>query len=139
MSMGKVIVLVTLLCHLNSCAVIRSAFDDVYRIWTMGEDIQEVDMPKGFVVKPTEVYSLVDPMQKLSWYIYADKDSYYLVSAQTLVSGFNINSVWAKDRGVKIKATSRSTYNKILKAIERSKTMNFISLKESLNGIYNKE
>ena len=68
-----------------------------------------------------EIHELVDSFQKIPWYIYVDRENYYLVQTQSLVPGFSINSRWAVKYGAKIPASSRVAYESILAKITESK------------------
>lgn len=55
---------------------------------------------------------------------------------QTLIPGFQINSSFAKEYGVKINATSREIYNQIHSVIGKRKYLNFEQLKKITNEIH---
>lgn len=85
-------------------------------IWQVGENIDYVEKPNGFVVTPKEIHSVI-PLTHSKWNIYADENSYYLSSGvQKLLSKTGDNSYLAKTKGIKISGKTRKEFELINKA-----------------------
>ena len=109
---------------------IKSIFDGTHLIWSSDQDVDNSLTPKGFSVSVKEVQSLIDPLQKRNWYIYADSNSYFIVRSQIPIPGFHINSSFARRYGVKIDGKSRGTYLYVIKVLGSKKYCDFEELSE---------
>ena len=119
---------------LFGCSPIKSVFDGTSLVWSAKQDIETAVTPQNFVVSVKEVQSLIDPFQKLSWYIYSDSNSYFISEAQTLIPGLHINSEMARENGIKIDGTSRETYLFIKKSLGSKKYCSFNKLRDILKS-----
>ena len=114
------------------CSSLKSAFDSTYLLWSSDKRAENVKTPPEFVVSFEEVHSLIHPLQKFGWYIYADSNSYFLVETQTLIPGFYVNSNMARKHGVKIDGKSRETYLYLKESLGNYKNYSFEKLREAL-------
>ncbi len=126
------ILLITFSCF--GCSSVESIFDGTNLAWSTEQDIESAITPKNFVVSIKEVKSLIDPLQKFGWYIYADSNSYFIAQTQTLIPGFHINSKMAREHGIKINGTSRETYLFIKQSLGSKKYFTFQELKNILKS-----
>lgn len=105
---------------LVGCSAYKSAFDEVFLVWSMGTPIEEAKIPEGFTVTPEEIKEVI-PLTKYGWNIYADGKFYYLSSGiQKISSKTGDNSYLAAENGIRIEGKSRGTLVRIKDDIKAS-------------------